>query len=172
MTSACTATRCKALWGLLLGALLLPCSAQALQKEFSLGAGTSLNSLQSTQLMVVVAVQKPFREFLLRAEASLEAVQAPGDTLGVLGGALLLRLPLGAKGPFLELGGGLNLASSDALGDRDLGGPFFLSFIASTGYGRGPWALAVRYRHLSNAWLYEENPGLDSLYLMLFKVFK
>jgi len=93
-----------------------------------------------------------------------------GDT-GVAG-SLGFQFVFGSahgKCPFeLRAGSALTLISDHKYGDEDLGGPVQFTHHISLNY----WFLEnmgalVRVQHMSNAYIYSENPGLDMMMLGL-----
>jgi len=75
------------------------------------------------------------------------------------GGDLVLSLLDGA----LELECGLRPTwlTEDEFGDDNFGGPVQFSSHVGLTYNIGNTALSYRYQHISNAHIYDENPGLD-----------
>ena len=144
--------------------------------EFGLGAGESLNGLGTGQLLLMPALNLKIRgtELLrLRVEGDMETIYDNGQGMTVGGIAPFLRVVMPSEGlrPFLEIGGGPNLADRNDLGGRRLGGRFCFSAMAGAGVElvtrERVISLSYRVRHLSNANLYVWNQGLNSQYIIL-----
>jgi hypothetical protein len=94
-----------------------------------------------------------------------------GDDAGLVG-SLGFEFVFGSargKCPFeIRAGSALTLISEDQYGDKDLGGPVQFTHHISLHY----WFLEnlsvmARVQHMSNAGIYDENPGLDMIMLGL-----
>jgi lipid A 3-O-deacylase len=94
-----------------------------------------------------------------------------GDDAGIVG-TLGFEFVFGSargKCPFeVRAGSALTLISEDQYGDEDLGGPVQFTHHISLHY----WFLenlsaVARVQHMSNAGLYDENPGLDMIMIGL-----
>lgn len=145
--------------------------------DFTIGVGRNLNSGCSTeQVLLIPAAQwsiDRIPSLKLRLEGPLEIINHDGTLTVVVGVAPMVRLflaPGSESGFFIEGGAGANYISRQSIGSRDLGGSFIFSPSGGAGYvfsrkGRD-CALSLRYRHISNAGIYSENAGMDSLYLM------
>ena len=144
--------------------------------ELGVGAGTNLNGIQTEQLLLAPAVSIKMKGTELvrfRLEGNLELIKEH-SRLTVIGGiAPLFRfiVPKWKLRPFLEAGGGANLANRNDVGGRRLGGHFFFSAMGGVGVefstGGHPASISYRARHLSNGHLYQWNQSLNSQYLML-----
>jgi hypothetical protein len=167
--------------GLILSAIFLfflPSGAFSEEKkgyfELGIGEGISLRGAEASHTVLVPAFNRGAKDFLrLRLEGNLEYVSDEGRGAFFIGGAPSLRFLVSEKAPrpFLEIGVGLNYASSTVVGDRELGGHFLFSLMGSIGCefevdGR-PVTLSYRARHLSNGHLYSKNMGIDSQYIIL-----
>ncbi len=144
--------------------------------ELGLGAGENLNGLGTRQLLLMPALNMKIEgtELLrLRIEGDMEAIYDHGQWTVVGGIAPFLRvmMPSEKVRPFLEIGGGPNLANRNDTGGRKLGGRFFLSAMAGAGVEfvtkERVISLSYRVRHLSNADLYVWNQGLNAHYVVL-----
>jgi hypothetical protein len=101
---------------------------------------------------------------------SVGVLDGGGDT-GVAGsvGFEFVFSRAGRDCPFeLRAGSALTLISDHEYGDEDLGGPVQFTHHISLHY----WFLEnlsamARIQHMSNAWIYSENPGLDMVTLGL-----
>ncbi len=88
----------------------------------------------------------------------LEAASNSSGWLSV-GGDLVLSLMDG--GWEMEVGWRPTLMFDHEFGDDDLGGPVQFSTHVGTTIYLGDAAINYRYQHISNADLYDENPGMD-----------
>lgn len=144
--------------------------------ELVLGGGINLNGAASSQTLIGPALSVPFRgrrDIRLRVEGTLEFLHGDGESAYVAGAGPFVRFyrPSGARWrPFVELGAGANYISVTRFGHRRLGGHFTFSVMAGAGakgvFAGSPVSLSLRYRHLSNAYIYDNNMGLDALYLI------
>jgi len=147
--------------------------------DIGVGAGSDLlHGLGTKQVLIAPALNWQVRNLdslWIRFEGDVEAIHHHGKMTFVFGAAPLLRwFPCPGQtryGPFAEGGVGVNLISRCKMEERDLGGGFIFSPMASVGYAFPLWekpaTFSLRYRHVSNAGLYSENAGLDSLYLLM-----
>ncbi len=138
--------------------------------ELGVAGGGSFNGDGSTQAMLLAAFQKPvFPDFLLRVEPTFEYLNSKGDVLYVAGASLVARRLAPYKGltPFVDLGAGLNYISHNHFADRQLGGNFMFDLMLGGGfYLTRTISLSYRYRHLSNAGIFNPNEGIDSYYIL------
>ncbi|HEX8948276.1 MAG TPA: acyloxyacyl hydrolase [Dissulfurispiraceae bacterium] len=144
--------------------------------ELGIGPGTSLNGIHTEQLLFAPAFSVKIKGTELvrfRLEGNLELIKEHSRLTVVGGIAPLFRftVPGWKLRPFLEAGGGANLANHNDVGGRRLGGHFFFSAMGGTGVAFSaaghPASISYRVRHLSNGHLYQWNQSLNSHYLML-----
>ena len=97
----------------------------------------------------------------VRLDAGACYYDAASDDSGwlALGGDLVMSLMNGAWE--LEAGWRPTILFDHELGQDDLGGPIQFSSHLGTSVYLGDAALSYRYQHISNAKLYDQNPGLD-----------
>lgn len=70
--------------------------------------------------------------------------------------------------PFVEAGAGPNLISRNKVENRELGGSFIFSVMGGAGIEfKSGMKITYRFRHLSNAGLYEHNDGINAHFFML-----
>lgn len=138
--------------------------------EIALGGGTSLNSLSTTQLLLLGARNIHLKEGLFfRVEPTLEYITGNED-MYLAGFSLALRFASPHEGitPFVDLGAGVNYVSETTFRDRDLGGHFLFDLLLAGGFNFGDeYSLSYRYRHLSNGGIGDGNEGFDSFYILL-----
>ena len=138
--------------------------------EIALGGGRNLNSLSTTQFILIGAKNIPVeRNLFLRVEPTLEYI-TDKDNMFVAGASAVLRFTSPRKGitPFVDMGAGLNYASRKFYEDRDLGSRFLLDLVLGGGFNLGDdYSISFRYRHLSNGGIESSNDGFDSMYVLL-----
>ena len=145
--------------------------------EIAVGCGSSINPSPSTRQVLIIpalcVVPSAAKNLQLRLEGDVEVIHHDSKETVVAGIGAMARLFAvagGQLGPYIEGGVGANYISRQAIDHRDLGGSFIFSPMAGAGYGFSlggrNCSLGVRYRHISNAGMYEENDGMDSLYLL------
>ncbi|OPL13928.1 MAG: hypothetical protein AVO39_02720 [delta proteobacterium MLS_D] len=145
--------------------------------EMAVGCGSSINPSPATKQVLVIPalcmLPAAAKNLQLRLEGDLEVIHHDGKETVVAGIGAMARLFVfagGRLGPYIEGGVGANYVSRQAIDHRDLGGSFIFSPMAGAGYGFSlggrNCSLGVRCRHISNAGIYKENDGMDSLYLL------
>jgi hypothetical protein len=145
--------------------------------EAGLRAGTSFNEEDESfnQYDVTVQYGLPWSwvwgdalQVDTNAVAAIGVLDGGGDTglVSSLGFEFVFGSARG-KCPFeIRAGSALTLISEDQYGDEDLGGPVQFTHHISLHY----WFLenlsaVARLQHMSNAGIYDENPGLDMIML-------
>jgi hypothetical protein len=173
-----------ALGGMVLALFLLvlvagPVWAGRTSWEAGLQAGTSFNEEEESfnQYDLLAAYGLPWSwqwgsaiQVDTNLTATVGVLDGGGDT--GLAGSLGIEFVFGSaagKGPFeLRAGSALTLLSEDEFGDEDFGGPFQFTHHVSLYYWFLPNLSAVaRVQHMSNAGIYDENPGLNMAMLAL-----
>ena len=158
---------------------ILPGSGFADEKNYfdiGAGAGTDLQGNGAKQFMLAPAYNVPitgYESLRLRIEADMEFIDDRSKTIFVGGVAPFIRiLPFrwDVK-PFVEFGAGVNLLTNREIGSQQVGGPFIFSLMSGAGaetmIKKTPVSLSYRFRHLSNAGIYEHNQGFNSQYIMV-----
>ncbi len=150
--------------------------------EMGVGAGADLQGMAAKQLLLMPALNMPVsvcQSLRARIEGDFEIYDYagkggyPGKTSFVGGIAPFLRLlPFRWNvNPFVEAGVGANLQTNRNIGHHRIGGPFMFSLMSGAGIemmiNKTPVSLSYRFRHLSNADLYDNNEGLNSQYIIL-----
>ncbi|MDA8085455.1 MAG: acyloxyacyl hydrolase [Nitrospiraceae bacterium] len=167
-----TSKRGVSLLAMMFFVLVPPCSAAGQKRfEIDIAGGGSLNGNGAKQVMLMGAWQRPlYPDFLLRVEPTLEYINTDSDTLWTGGFSLVGRKLARYKSltAFVDLGAGANLISNRHFAGRLLGDDFLFDLILGGGfYLARDISLSYRYRHLSNAGLFNYNEGIDSYYIIL-----
>jgi len=143
--------------------------------EIAVGGGRNLNSLPTTQFILIGAKNmRVEKNLFFRVEPTLEYIVDEEEML-VGGASAVLRFASPHKGitPFVDLGAGVNYAGDNFYADRDLGGHFLFNIILGGGFNLGDdYSVSYRYRHLSNGGLGISNDGFDSFYILFGLYFK
>ena len=144
--------------------------------DIGVGAGTDFQGTGAKQLLLAPAYNVPIpahESLRLRIEADMEFIDDRSKTIFVGGVAPFIRiLPFSWNvKPFVEFGAGANLSTNREIGNQNVDGPFMFSLMSGVGVGtminKTPVSLSYRFRHLSNAGIYEHNEGFNSQYIML-----
>lgn len=152
--------------------LLVPVTAWSLDSTMELGARGGVDTLDENENFLTGEIyylytlpwQKelsPSVHLYTRIDAGLAYLRADSHRGGwlAIGGDVVLSLGDGAWE--LEYGFRPAWLFASELGGDDFGGPIQFSNHIGTTLNRGPVALSYRFQHLSNASLYDDNPGLD-----------
>jgi len=157
---------------LLLLLLLLPVKAWSLDSTMELGARGGVDTLDENENFLAGEIyylytlpwQKqlsPGVNLFTRLDAGLAYLRADSRSGGWLavGGDVVLSFREGVWE--LEYGFRPTWLFESDLGGDDFGGPIQFSNHLGATLNRGPVALSYRFQHISNASLYDDNPGLD-----------
>ena len=152
--------------------LLLPIPAWSLDSTMELGARGGVDTLDENEKFLSGEIyylhalpwQKelsPSVNLYTRIDAGLAYLRADSHSGGwlAIGGDVVLSLREGAWE--FEYGFRPTWLFESDLGGDDFGGPIQFSNHVGPTLNRGPVALSYRFQHISNASLYNHNPGLD-----------
>jgi len=141
--------------------------------ELGLGIGSNLDGISTTHGLIAPAVNFKLSDnnsLWLHLEGDIEIISDDKTTF-VFGAAPMLRYYLldnASIKPFVEAGAGPNLISRSKVENRELGGSFIFSVMGGAGIEfKSGMKIAYRFRHLSNAGLYEHNDSINAHCLML-----
>lgn len=142
-------------------------------RDFGLGAGVNVNSLNTKQVIFIPAVNWHAHEnIILRLEGNLEFISDDNVMTAVGGVAPFVRLltNMWEVNPYVEISGGLNVMSRDQISDRQQGGAFAFSLQGGAGIsfdrkGRS-YSVSTRFRHLSNGQIYDHNQSFNTQYVL------
>ncbi len=141
--------------------------------ELGVGGGINIDGLGSQQVLLIPALSWDIQThelIRLRLEADLEIIDHKGHVDFVGGVAPFVRFFLTPRDvrPFVEIGAGGNLATSDHIGRKNVGGAFLFSIMAGAGMEIDKKiTLSYRFHHLSNGGLYRFNESVNTQYLIL-----
>ncbi len=141
-----------------------------------IGVGESVfKEIKSKNLILFLEmpyINKEIKTFTLKSKMNLEYIQSGADNTLLIGFVPFAKYNFSIENYHLFIKGGIgaNYISSHKIGTRNLGGHFIFSDMISLGielFAITNYKMEISYlfRHISNAGLYEKNPGVNFHYI-------